>query len=602
MAWKSTQCRTVSTSDERIRIKNEGENMQKIIKKFIKDYAKYIFIVAVFIVINMYVLTLPSKFIGNIIDLMGNMEQNKAQITTYLLYLIGIVILYLLTRLPWRSLATFIARSFEKVLKNHIFDQFMKMKMVDLQNIKNGELMSYFTKDVGEIRNCLYKFMAYGVRIIAIGVIVTYTMVTQIDGRLTLVTLLPIVVTAFLVVTIKKYVESSFKKSQKYFTELSEYVQESTDSIRTIKAYSGEMDQLKKFIKKNKLLKQSNNAVDIHSTLLSTCINVGFGLCYGIALIYGSHLVLDGTITLGAFTAFNGYISLFYGPVSWLPGIITKYKRAQISYNRLDRIFQLEREKINLKNIEKAEELSGDIVIRNLNYHYSGSLEFTLRDINLTIPKGQTLGIIGTIGSGKTTLMNLLLKLYPVRNEKIWIDGKDINQIPTEVLRENICYITQDNFLFSTTLKENISLFKEGYEEEQIENSTKMAMIRDDIQEMKNGIETMIGERGVDLSGGQKQRIVISRAFLQNSNFVIFDDTFSALDNKTEEKVLENVRKMTEGKTCIIISNRISDLKLADQVIVLDEGKIIQTGNHEQLCQEDGLYRKFYLQQSSKEE
>lgn len=576
--------------------------MQKIIKKFIKDYAKYIFIVAVFIVINMYVLTLPSKFIGNIIDLMGNMEQNKAQITTYLLYLIGIVILYLLTRLPWRSLATFIARSFEKVLKNHIFDQFMKMKMVDLQNIKNGELMSYFTKDVGEIRNCLYKFMAYGVRIIAIGVIVTYTMVTQIDGRLTLVTLLPIVVTAFLVVTIKKYVESSFKKSQKYFTELSEYVQESTDSIRTIKAYSGEMDQLKKFIKKNKLLKQSNNAVDIHSTLLSTCINVGFGLCYGIALIYGSHLVLDGTITLGAFTAFNGYISLFYGPVSWLPGIITKYKRAQISYNRLDRIFQLEREKINLKNIEKAEELSGDIVIRNLNYHYSGSLEFTLRDINLTIPKGQTLGIIGTIGSGKTTLMNLLLKLYPVRNEKIWIDGKDINQIPTEVLRENICYITQDNFLFSTTLKENISLFKEGYEEEQIENSTKMAMIRDDIQEMKNGIETMIGERGVDLSGGQKQRIVISRAFLQNSNFVIFDDTFSALDNKTEEKVLENVRKMTEGKTCIIISNRISDLKLADQVIVLDEGKIIQTGNHEQLCQEDGLYRKFYLQQSSKEE
>lgn len=213
--------------------------------------------------------------------------------------------------------------------------------------------------------------------------------------------------------------ERSFKKSQRYFTELSEYVQESTDSIRTIKAYSGELDQLKGFIKRNRLLKQSNNAVDIHSTLLSTCINIGFGLCYGIALIYGSTLVLEGSISLGEFTAFNGYIGLFYGPVSWLPGIITKYKRAQISYYRLDRIFQLEREKINLKNREKDEELAGDIVIQHLNYNYPSSMEFALRDINLTIKRGQTLGIIGTIGSGKTTLMNLLLKLYPVRENKI---------------------------------------------------------------------------------------------------------------------------------------------------------------------------------------
>lgn len=576
--------------------------MQKIVKKILKNYIKYMVIVAVFISINMYVLTLPPKIIGNIIDLMTDMDQNKNQIMIYLFYLVGSVILYLLTRLPWKSLATFIARSFERELKNHIFEQFMKMGMTDLQNIKNGELMSYFTKDVGEIRNCLYKFMAYGVRIIAVSIIATSTMIVGVNGKLTLLTLLPIILTAFLVIKIKKYVERSFKKSQRYFTELSEYVQESTDSIRTIKAYSGELDQLKGFIKRNRLLKQSNNAVDIHSTLLSTCINIGFGLCYGIALIYGSTLVLEGSISLGEFTAFNGYIGLFYGPVSWLPGIITKYKRAQISYYRLDRIFQLEREKINLKNREKDEELAGDIVIQHLNYNYPSSMEFALRDINLTIKRGQTLGIIGTIGSGKTTLMNLLLKLYPVRENKIWIDGKDINEIPTEILRQNVCYITQDNFLFSTTLKENISLFKEGYQEDEIETSVENAMIREDIDQMKNGIETIIGERGVDLSGGQKQRIVISRAFLQNSNFVIFDDTFSALDNKTEEKVLNNVREMTQGKTCIIISNRISDIKDADEIIVLDEGAIIQQGSHEQLSSQEGLYRQFYIQQSSKEE
>ncbi len=197
--------------------------------------------------------------------------------------------------------------------------------------------------------------------------------------------------------------------------------------------------------------------------------------------------------------------------------------------------------------------------------------------------------------------MNLLLKLYSVKDGTIFIDGRDINQIPTEALRENICYITQDNFLFSTTIKENIRLFKDSYEDREIRESAEQAMLKDEIDNMRNGIDTIIGERGVDLSGGQKQRVVISRAFLQNSNFIIFDDTFSALDNKTEEKLLENVKRETVGKTCIIISNRISDVKDADNIIVLDKGQIVQRGTHETLINENGLYAKFYLQQSSKE-
>lgn len=576
--------------------------MLKIIRQILKKYIIYIVIISIFIMINMYVLTLPAKTIGKIIDLMANVEVNKNQIVMYLGLLIISVILYLVTRLPWRSLASFVARSFEKDLKNRIFRQFLRVKMKDLQNIKNGELMSYMTKDIGEIRNCIYKFIAYGIRIISVTVITISTMIMDVNFKLTMIIILPILITSYLVIKIKKYVEKSFRKSQKYFTELSEYVQESTDSIRTIKAYSGEMEQLKGFIKVNKLLKGSNNSVDIHSTLLSTCINIGFGLCYGIAFLYGSNLVIEGQISIGDFIAFNGYIGIFYGPVAWMPGIISRYKRAQISYKRLDKFFDLEREKINLNGKKQKEELSGDIVIKNLTYNYPTTIEVALKNINLTVKKGETLGIIGTIGSGKTTLMNLLLKLYQVKDGQITINGKDINEIPVEVLRENICYITQDNFLFSSTLKDNISLFKEGYKDDDIQKSTQKAMVKEDIDNMKNGIETVIGERGVDLSGGQKQRVVISRAFLQNSNFVIFDDTFSALDNKTEEKVLRNVRKMTQGKTCIIISNRISDIKDADNIIVLNEGQIEQRGNHEQLVNQEGLYRKFYIQQSSKEE
>lgn len=575
--------------------------MKNIIIKEIKKYAKYIIIVVAFIFINMYVLTMPSKIIGQIIDKLVNIEENKEVIIGLTIRLIGVSILYLIVRLPWRTLASYISRCFEKDLKEKIFSQFMKIRMTDLQNIKNGELMSYLTKDVTEIRAFFFRLMTYGVRILATSIITIPAMIISANYKLTMITLCPIIITIYLVIKVKGYVEKSFKKSQKYFTKLSEFVQENTDSVRTIKAYTGELDQLKTFIKKNKLLMKSNNAVDVHSTLLSTCINVGFGLCYGISLLYGTKLVLNGTVSIGDFVTFNGYIGMFYGPVTWLPSTISRYKRAQISYQRLDKIFELQREKINLKTLDKQTEISGDIEIKDLNFNYPDNIEKVLENISLTIKKGETLGIIGTIGSGKTTLMNLLLKLYTVKDGRIFIDGNDINQIPTEVLRENICYITQDNFLFSTTIKENIRLFKNGFEDEEIKESTQQAMLKDEIENLRNGIDTIIGERGVDLSGGQKQRVVISRAFLKNSNFVIFDDTFSALDNKTEEKLLENVRKATEGKTCIIISNRISDIKDADNIIVLDGGKIVQKGKHENLINEEGLYAKFYLQQSSKE-
>ena len=226
-----------------------------------------------------------------------------------------------------------------------------------------------------------------------------------------------------------------------------------------------------------------------------------------------------------------------------------------------------------------------------------------LENINISLKKGETLGIIGTIGSGKTTLLNLLIRLYPVKRGKIFIDGKDINDIPVTVLRENICFITQDNFLFSATLKENINLFKDTYDSFFVNESTKDAMIYDEIQEMPNQIETCLGgEDGVELSGGQRQRIAVSRAFLKRSNIIMLDDTFSALDNRTEKAVLENIEELTSDKTCIIVSNRISDVKNSDKIIVMDEGCIVEAGTHEQLLGNGGMYYSFYMQQSSKEE
>lgn len=575
--------------------------MKQTIKSILKKQILLILSILILIGLNVYFLTFPSKILGTIIDLLENIETNKKIITENIFYLIIFTLISLIIRVIWKYLIACSTRLLEKGLKDKLFEHFLQIKLASIQNIKNGELMSYFVKDIGEIRGLLYRILSQCTRIFFVLIITTYTM-KSVHLGLTLATLCPIVITVFIVIILKKYVENSFRKSQKYFTNLSEYVQESTDSIRTTKAYSGETNQLKKFIKKNKILKKSNIAVDLYSTLLSTSVSICFGFCYGITILYGSKLVLNRTISIGDFVAFNGYIGMFFSPVIWLPGVISKIKRAQISYNRLDAVFKLEKEELLLNPKKVKEKIHGNISINNLTYNYPGNLDTVLENISLNIKEGEVLGIIGTIGSGKTTLMNLLLRLYPVQNEKIFINGEDINNIDLVSLRKSICYITQDNFLFSNTIKENIRLFQEVFNNYEIEESAKKAMFSDDLNNMKNGINTIIGERGIDLSGGQKQRVVISRAFLNKSNIVIFDDTFSALDNKTEEYLLQNIKQLVKGKTCIIISNRISDVKFADNIIVLDAGKIIEYGKHEELLKNNGLYNKFYNQQASRED
>lgn len=575
--------------------------MKDILISIYKKLLLKMFIVVTFVAVNVYLLTYPSKVLGNIIDLLGNIEANKPEILSLIIKLLIASLILIIIRVIWKYTLAFITRTVEKDLRDKLFDHFLRIKLSSIQDIKNGEIMSYFVKDIGEIRGFTYRFLSHASRVFFIFVI-TIIMMIQVDLSLTIAAICPIILTTYIILILKNYVEKSFKKSQRYFTNLSEYVQESTDAIRTTKAYSGETNQLKKFIKKNKILKMGNIAVDIYSTLLSSSVMICFGFCYGITILYGSKLVLEKKITIGDFVAFTGYIDLFLTPLFWIPGIISKFKRSQISFNRLDKVFTLEKENLMLEGISSSERISGDIKIQNLSFNYPGNLDMILDDITVEIKQGETLGIIGTIGSGKTTLMNLLLRLYPVSNGKIFIGGQDINDLDLAKLRNSISYITQDNFLFSTTIKDNISLFRDEFQDKEIEESTEKSMISGEIEKMKNGINTIIGERGIDLSGGQKQRVVISRAFLNKSNIVIFDDTFSALDNKTEKLLLENIKELVKDKTCIIISNRISDIKDANHIIVLDNGKIIEQGKHNDLIKNKGLYNKFYNQQSSKTE
>ena len=574
--------------------------MKKELIKSLKKYKWQILIEIILIIISVIFIAYPSKIVGRMIDLLYNAESNKSEIIKSIVQLLSISIGILITRALWKNLDFRTNIYIDKDLKDRLFTKLLKTKVKSLDEIKNGEIMSYFVSDLRKVTMTTAKFISTGTRIIANFTIAIIMMSNSCNIKLTLISLIPVFITIVVIIFIRKRWMDVMKEAQKSFADLSEYVQESTDSIRTMKAFCGEDKQIEEFKDKNATLKKYNMSVSKNQNLLFVCVSLGFGLAYAITLLYGSNLVINGKISIGNLIAFNGYLAMLEGPVMWIPWLFGRAKKFKVSFDRLDKMFKLPEEEID--NFEKSNEdkLNGDIEIKNLTYNYPGYIETVLENINIDIKKGESLGIIGVIGSGKTTLMNLLLKLYDVERVKIFIDGKDINDIPVKIIRDNICYITQDNFLFSATLKENINLFKDEYKDEDIEDSTKQAMIYDEISHMDDGINTVIGEKGIDLSGGQKQRVVISRAFLNNSNIIIFDDTFSALDNRTEQHVLNNIKELTKNKTCIIVSNRISDIKDCDKIIVLEQGEIVEQGNHQTLLQKDGKYQEFYQNQAHK--
>ena len=485
--------------------------------------------------------------------------------------------------------------SLYKNLQDEVFGKFLNLKYKQIQNIKNGELMSYITKYCRDIRGGIYSIIAFGIRgLLAISI--SLSLMIDVNWKLSIVVLIPIIINSVIVIIIKEKIKEAEKSAQEQFTKMSEFVQESTDSIRTVKAFNGEEEQIKIFEEKSKNYAKKNILASTYSALLKNSMAICFGICFGISAIYGTNLIVASAITVGEFIAFNTFIKELYYPLKWLPKLITRLERMQVAYKKLEVFNNFERENLD----DSKNYISGDIEIKNLDYSFGNNVN-VLSNINIKIKKGETLGIIGTIGSGKTTIANLLLRLYDIEDNKIFIDGTDINKIELEVLRNSFCYITQENFLFSTTIKENISLFNNVFSDEKVKKSSDTACLTEDISIMKNGINTIVGEKGITLSGGQKQRVAIARALLYNKNFVILDDTFSALDNKTEKIILQNLRDLLKNKTCIIISNRISDVKHADNIIVLNNGKIVEQGKHNDLLLKNGLYKTFYNEQSSNE-
>lgn len=570
-----------------------GKNI--IVDFFKKNKITYI-VGIIFMLLSSFIQTLFPKVLGAAIDILKENHFDTKLVKINILYILLIGAGTFLCTYIWRNLVIGNGRKLECSLREKLFKHMQKLSPEFYNAKKTGDLIAYSINDISAVRMTFGPAAAMSINGVVVCVSSIYLMSRAINWRLTLMSLLPIPLLVFFMLSIGNIVQKRFRHVQETFASISDRVQENIYGIRVIKAYVQEEDEVRKFEAISSEMMESNLSMVRVSSLLSPVIELCFSISFVLNLIIGGNMVLKNTISLGDFIAFNTYLSMIMGPVISIGRVINIFQRGMASLKRLNEIFNVSPQITDGAAMMKAP-IKGSLNIKKLDFTYPGTEAAVLKDISVEIPKGHVLGIIGKTGSGKTTLVNLLLKLYNVQNGMIYIDGNDINDYALETLREGFGYVPQDNFLFSASIKDNIKFFRDDYSDEEVRKAAKVSCIYENIENFPDKFDTLLGERGVNLSGGQKQRISIARAVIMNPAILILDDALSAVDTITETEILSNLKEIRKDKTTIVIAHRISALSAADEIIVIDEGMISERGTQEELLRKGGLYYDIYKEQ-----
>lgn len=517
-------------------------------------------------------------------------------LVVYLSLIVGVALGVAVFRFCWRWFVIGTSRKLEFYMRNQFFAHLQKLSNNFYNHHKTGDLMAHATNDINSVR------MAMGPGLINLfdAAFLSPTILIIlffINAKLTLFALIPMPFLAFLVAKFGQMIHKRFMNVQDSFAKMTDKVQENFSGIRVIKAFVQEKAEVENFTKSNQHYFDQNMTLVKVWGLFHPMIEVLSALSFVVVLGYGGRLVVLGDISLGEFVKFYSYLGLMTWPIMAIGWVINMFQRASASMQRVNKIFEEIPEVYDYPDTVTKDTVDGKIEFKNLSFRYTENTPYVLKNINLTVEQGQTLAIIGRTGSGKTTLVNLLLRMYNPERGQLFVDGVDVNQIPIATIRQNVGYVPQDNFLFSTTITENIGFAVDQPVQPEIEEAARIAQVYDNIVEFPDSFETLLGERGVTLSGGQKQRVSIARALYKRPRILILDDSLSAVDTQTEEKILEGLPKVTNGITSIIIAHRISTIKNADHIIVLDDGKIIEEGTHDQLLTMNGIYNNLYQKQ-----
>lgn len=570
-------------------------------KYFVKYKWRLLLGVLITVLSKVLILKIPD-FVGaslNIVEdyqlnKMNDLSEVKAVLFQNILLIVCVTLLGGFFTFLMRQTIIVMSRMVEFDLKNEIYQQYQRLSINFYKKNRTGDLMNRISEDVSKVRMYFGPVIMYSLNML-ISFIIGFSQMYAISPRLTLYTMIPFPILSISIFVLSKQINKRSMVVQQYLSKLTTFNQEFFSGVREVKSYAIETEVISSFDEIANSSKDKN--IDLHKVqaLFFPLMILLIGVSNIIVLYIGGKQYIAGEIQLGAIGAFVMYVNILTWPVAMVGWVTSMVQQAETSQQRINEFLEQVPEIINNSDITTL--IEGTIEFKDVSLTYDDTNITALNKINLVIKKGETLAILGKTGSGKSTIINLISRLYDASEGAVLIDGINIKDCNLYDVRSQIGFVPQDPFLFSDTIQNNIKFGKEDASEEEIIEAAKKAVIHNNIVNFKEGYKTILGERGVTLSGGQKQRTSIARAIIKNPKILIFDDCLSAVDTETEEQILLNLKQVSSNKTTVIISHRVSSVKKADKIIILEAGKIIQQGVHNQLINEEGYYKELYKQQ-----